>query len=217
MQRFADPMLVPGTNESPAQLIERAMPLSRTAGETYVEKRGVSASVAHEAGVRFIADFGGRPAVVVPMRDREDRVKALHGRYLRATRSQNKMLTIGESGGAIPVRRGWRADPLILVEGLFDALSLSVCGWSAVATVGRDADWMRDVAKDRTVWIAFDAGRPGEAEAARYGKLLQRSDVRRLTPPPRCKDWNTALVKLGSARVAEWLSAHAAVRGRTST
>jgi len=47
------------------------------------------------------------------------------------------MLTIGSGGGTASVLGGWQVEPLILVEGLFDALSLATCGWASVATVGR--------------------------------------------------------------------------------
>ena len=55
------------------------------------------------------------------------------------------------------------------------------------------------------MWLAFDAGRPGEADVARYGERLATAQLRRLPPPTRCKDWNTALVKLGRDAVARWL------------
>ena len=40
-------------------------------------------------------------------------------------------------------------------------------------------------------------------ETAWYAQRL--SPVRRLLPPARCKDWSTALCKLGRATVARWL------------
>ena len=83
---------------------------------------------------------------------------------------------------------GWRVEPLILVEGLFDALSLAVCGWPAVATIGRWAPWLPEVTTGRVVWLAFDAGRPGEADVAAYVARLHQAEVRRLPPPPRCKE-----------------------------
>ncbi|GLI36805.1 toprim domain-containing protein [Geobacter hydrogenophilus] len=130
---------------------------------------------------------------------------AVHGRYLHVVRGQNKMLTFGPGGGAVSVRGGWRVDPLILVEGLFDALSLATCGWGSVATIGRWAPWLPEVSAGRVVWLAFDASRSGEAEVARYAKLLCTSDIRRLLPPPLCKDWSTALVKRGRNAVTRWV------------
>jgi hypothetical protein len=60
------------------------------------------------------------------------------------------------------------------------------------------------------VWIAFDGNRPGEDAAAQYQQYLARADTRRLPPPDRCKDWNTALVKRGLVTVEAWLHRHLA-------
>ena len=177
---------MPGTGESLEARLAQAAPLAGTPGQAYVERRGVPGFVAAAAGVRFEADFGGRPAVLAPLYDQFDKPVALHGRYLYHTRGQNKMLTIGPGGGVINALGGWRVEPLILVEGLFDALSLAVCGWPAVATIGRWAPWLPEVTTGRVVWLAFDAGRPGEADAAAYVARLHQAEVRRL--PPRCKE-----------------------------
>lgn len=202
---FNDPPRMPGTDESPEERWAQSPVLSGTPGQRYVERRGIPVQLAEAAGLRFDADFGGRPAVVCLLRDRDGQAVSLHGRYLETRRGQNKMLTIGSGGGAAGLRGGWRAEPLILVEGLFDALSLAVCGWASVATIGRWAPWLPAVAAGREVWLGFDAGRPGEAEANRYAARLPDSSVIRLPPPPRCLDWNTALVKRGPSQVAAWI------------
>ena len=206
--RFNDPLLMPGTDESPEQLFARAIPLTGTSGQEYVERRGIPVTIADAAGLKFEKDFGGRPAVVFAMLDHEGRLASVHGRYLNTVRGQNKMLTIGSGGGAINVLGGWQVEPLILVEGLFDALSLATCGWASVATVGRWAPWLSEVLADRTVWLAFDTGRPGESEVRSYTQRLHQSRVHRLPPPLRCKDWNTALVKRGPGAVASWIRDH---------
>jgi hypothetical protein len=214
-QHFDDPPRMPGTGESPEELLARAAPLAGTAGQAYVERRGVPVEVAAAAGVRFAADHGGRPAVLAPLHDHADTLVSVHGRYLHTERRQNKMLTVGPGGGTIDVLGGWRAEPLILVEGLFDALALAVCGFAAAATIGRWAPWLPGVTAGRVVWLAFDASRPGEAEVRRYAALLPGAAVRRLSPPPRCKDWNTALVKRGRGTVARWVQDCLAANGPT--
>lgn len=196
---------MPETSQSPDERLIHSVPLAGTPGEHYVARRGIPVVVAASAGVRFDADFGGRPAVLVALRDSEGALVSLHGRYLHTVRGQNKMLTIGRGGGLISMLGGWRAEPLILVEGLFDALSLATCGWACVATIGRWAAWLPEMLAGRTVWLAFDAGRPGEADVSRYAALLRGSVVRRLPPPTRCKDWNTALVKHGRITVMRWV------------
>lgn len=208
---FHDPVSMPGSGLSPESVFSDALPLLGTPGQEYTERRRIPLSVADAFGVRFASDFGGRPAVVVALRDERDRVTSVHGRYLSTARCHNKMLTVGAGGGAISVPGGWRAEPLILVEGLFDALSLAACGWQAVATIGRKVPWLAEISRGRVVWAAFDAGRPGEANADFYRKRLDLAQVRRLQPPPGCKDWNTAMLKRGRLVVSKWVKDHVMV------
>jgi hypothetical protein len=217
MFRLSDSRLMPKTGETPESRLGKAVPLVGTPGQRYVEKRGIPVDIAHEAGVRFDSDWDGRAAVLVPMRDPDGNLCSVHGRYLEQTGQQDKMLTIGPGGGAISVGRGWRDDPIILVEGLFDALSLALCGYSSVATVGRWAPWLPEVCTGKVVRLAFDGNRPGEAEAARYKERLTGADTRRLPPPGQSKDWNTALVKRGRATVEIWLKRHLAAAQKIST
>lgn len=197
MRRPSDPLVIPGTHETPQDLMNRALPLVGTAGQAYIERRSIPIEVAESAAVKFTPNFAGRPAVVVALYDFNESMTSVHSRYLTVSRRQDKMLTVGSGGGTINVLGGWRIDPVIIVEGLFDALSLSVCGFASVATIGRLAPWLPEALAGRTVWLAFDNGRPGEEEAARYSDLLHTSNVRRMAPPDHRKDWNTALVKLG--------------------
>ena len=173
MLRFEDPSRMPGTGESPEECLARALPLTGTPGQAYVERRGVPVDVADAAGVSFDPDFGGRPAVLVDLRDQNGKLVSVHGRYLHNVRGQNKMLTIGHGGGTVNLLGGWHVEPLILVEGLFDALSLATCGHPSVATIGRWAPWLPKVSAGRVVWLAFDACRPGEDDVVRYTELLR--------------------------------------------
>ena len=200
-----DPPCLPGTDLGPAALLARALPLFGTRGQTYVEHRGVPVGVADNAGVRFDPDFAGRPAVLAPLRDQEMRLTSVHGRYLSTVRGQNKMLTVGPGNGVISVLDGERAEPIILVEGLFDALSLATCGWPALALIGRCVTWLPDLCIGRVVWLAFDASQGAEAEATRYQAYLSGARLRRVPPPQPYKDWNTALRKRGVAAVQYWL------------
>jgi Toprim-like len=186
-------------------MLARLVPLEATPGQTYVERRAIPLEVAHAAGARFAPDFAGRPAVIQPLYDYENRLVSLHARYPEFGRGQDKMFTIGPGGGTVNVLGGWRADPLIVVEGLFDALSLAACGWASVATIGRWVPWLREASAGRTVWLALDAGRAGEKEVTRYAAHLCQSQVRRMLPPKGDKDWNTALVKRGRTAVARWV------------
>jgi hypothetical protein len=185
------------------ELLAAAALLTGTPGQEYVERRGIPVAIAHDAAVRYAADWAGRPAVIVGLYDREGALVSVHGRYFHVVRGQDKMHTIGPGGGVINVLGGWRADPLIVVEGLFDALSLAVCGRACVATIGRAVPWLAELAAGRHAYIAFDNGRSGDESAARlaFGQ--------RIRPPGKSLDWNTALVKRGRAAVTrhleEWI------------
>jgi hypothetical protein len=95
------------------------------------------------------------------------------------------------------------------------ALSLASCGRSGVATIGRWAPWLPEVTAGRVVWLAFDDSRPARADVLRYAARLPAAEVRRLPPPPRCKDWSTALVKRGPATVRRWIDEQLASGGTT--
>jgi Toprim-like len=204
---FRDLLVMPSTNEAPQERIDSGVPLLGTPGEAYVERRGIPVAVAHAAGIRFDPDWHGRPAVICPMFDHQHTLCSVHGRYLEQAGRENKMLTIGAGGGVFWGVNNEEDTPVILVEGVFDALSLAVCGCGAIATVGREASWLPEYCVGRRVILAFDGNRPGEAEAGRYAQWLVGARVSRLTPPGKAKDWNTALVKQGKGMVVRWLSA----------
>lgn len=107
---------MPGTGESAAQRLARTVALAGTPGEVYLARRAVPLDVAEAAGLRFDPDFGGRAAVVVPVRDRDGALRAVHGRYLETVRGQDKMLTVGGVDGVIGIGGGWRADPIIVLQ-----------------------------------------------------------------------------------------------------
>lgn len=206
MKAFEDLPRMPGTGEGAAALFDRAEPPAAPEAAAYLQRRAIPAEVALEADVRFAPRFDGRPAVLVAMRGARGELRAVHGRYLHNRRGEPQMLTVGRPGGVVSALGGWRADPVVLVEGLFDALSLATCGRAAAATVGRWAEWLPAACAGRDVWIAFDGNRPGEEAAERAADRLVDARVRRLRPPPRCQDWNTALRKRGRAELVRWLA-----------
>ena len=77
-----------------------------------------------------------------------------------------------------------------------------------MATIGRWATWLPDWCKGRDIWLAFDASKGADVEAARYRVTLSGAKVRRIRPPGRSKDWNSALRKQGVVALQYWLKAH---------
>jgi hypothetical protein len=167
---WLDADIVPDTKGDPEIAFNEALPVAGTPGEDYVLSRGIPISVAIEADVRFSHQFNGRPAVLAAMRNVSGELLAVHGRYLHEGRRQTKMLTVGRSGGIVSVMGGIQRDPMVIVEGLFDALSLAACGVPSIATIGRWPHGLPAWATGRTVILAFDGNKPGD-EAARADML----------------------------------------------
>lgn len=193
------------TGEGPEDLWRRSVPLVGTAAEAYLERRRVLLEIAAAAGVRFTGDLNRRPAVLARLTGPEDELRAVHGRHLHDRRGEGKMFTVGRSGGVFPVLDGLLVEPLVLVEGLFDALSLAVAGLPCVATIGRWVDWLPGLARGREVWLAFDGNRPGERSARGFAASLGGSRCRRLRPPGSRGDWNAAARKIGVASLTRWV------------
>lgn len=203
--QLIDPPVMPVTGETPQMRLDGSLPLFHTPGHHYVEKRGVPVAIAHNAGVRFDPDWNGRAAVIVPMMDEQYNLCSVHGSYLQQAGNQDKMFTIGRGGGVFISGEGLKSNLLIIVEGLFDALSLAVCGYASIATVGRRAPWLPEVCKDKLIVLAFDGNRPGETAAKFYRQYLNVANIHRLVPPSHAKDWNTALVKRSRVETELWL------------
>ncbi len=202
LPRDTDGPVLSGSGESAGELLGRSLPLAGTAGAAYVEGRRVPQAVGAGAGVRFLPDLLGRPAVLAPLTGPDAELRAVHCRWLH---SLPKMLNIGRAGGVFAPPGSFAGDPLVLVEGLFDALSLLACGLPAVAVIGKWIDWLPGFAAGRTVLLAFDGNRPGDATAREYGERLEPGRWHRVRPPGAAKDWNNALRKGGRGSLAGWL------------
>jgi hypothetical protein len=201
-----DPPVVPDTGEDPAEALARARAADDPQCLEYLARRRIPLEVAQAAGIRFSPSFNGRPAVLAAMRRQDGDLVAVTARYLYHVRNQEKILTVGKAGGVFSVLDGLRADPLLLVEGVFDALSVAACGYPSIATIGRYVDWMPDFAAGRTVLLGFDGNKVGDHAARYYSDRMPGSDCRRLRPPPSCKDWNAALGKRGLETLRKWLA-----------
>lgn len=195
---------MPHSGETAQELLEKALPLPGTDGAAYVQRRGISLEVAQEAGLRYAENFNGRPAVIAPLTNAQHEVCSVHGRYLTTIGKENKMCTIGIGDAVVWAGTNNKQKPIIIVEGLFDALSLAECGWSAIAPIGRRISWLPEYCNDREVWLAFDNCKPAERDVLRYREELQGARIKRVYPPRHYKDWNTALVKGGKHLISRW-------------
>jgi hypothetical protein len=201
-----DPRVVPASGETPAEAWAGAGAVADPRCAAYLERRRIPLELAQAAGLRFAPSFAGRPAVLAAMRLHDGRLVAVTARYLTTARHQEKILTVGDPGGVVAVLDGLQGAPLILVEGVFDALSVALCGRPCVATIGRWIDWIPGFAAGRTVLLAFDGNKVGDHAARYYLDRMPLSTCRRLRPPPKCKDWSTALAKLRQSALKRWLA-----------
>ena len=196
----------PDTGENADTVLARSYEISDTPGEEYLQQRNIPSGVALEAQVRYTPNFNGRPAVLAPLRNDQGQLMAVHGRYIQHIGKQTRMLTIGYPSGVFTVLKGLESDPLILVEGLFDALSLAACGVPCIATIGRWIEWLPGFHPHHTIILAFDGNKSGDAAADYFTKQANKIKLLRLRPPGRCKDWNTTLNKIGVRSLTRWLS-----------
>jgi hypothetical protein len=200
---------LPSSGEGPDELWHRSQPLRGSEAEAYLAKRRVPLGVAEAAEVRFTEDLEGRTAVLARLTGPSGELRAVHGRYLHNRHGEGKMLTVGRPGGVFAAG-GLDADPLVLVEGVFDALSLAAAGLPAVATIGRWVDWLPAGRAGRDVWLAFDGNRPGERWAVGWAEALGGGRVLRLRPPGGRGDWNSAARRIGAADLERWIRRDAA-------
>jgi len=202
-----DPTVDPLSGDDPATALVTSLAVDEPPCAAYLTRRWIPLEVARTAGVRYAPSFAGRAAVLAPMRRRDGELAAVTARYLTTVRGQEKILTVGHEGGVFSVLDGLWADSLVLVEGVFDALSLAVCGVPCVATIGRYVAWLAELAAGRAVLLGFDGNKVGDHAARYYKDRMAGVDCRRLRPPPSCKDWSAALGKLGAAGLGRWLAA----------
>ena len=191
--------------------------LQGTPGVCYLAKRGIGETTASNANVRWSCDWNGQGAVVFPLQSREDEVVAAQARAVRSTAK----LTAGpkkEGAFFAPVTlvNGRVCGPLdvavpavIVVEAPIDALSLSTCGFPALALCGTSGpSWLHLACGLRRVALALDADEAGERASTQIAQILQPFGARceRLRPE-NYKDWNDWLVARGPHELTDWLTA----------
>lgn len=194
-------------------------PLRGTAGQEYLQKRGIACETAHAAGVRFARDFYGRAAVVFPIRDRASTLVAAQGRYLDACDNPKARTTGHKRDGVFhaPVCLNGRAfapldkstPAIIICEAPIDALSIASAGYPAIALCGTTGpDWLHLACGFRRVLLAFDGDAAGDKAAGELSGVLSTfgASCERMRPE-NGKDFNEMLCNSGAAALCEYLAA----------
>lgn len=155
----------------------RAGEVGRTHGAKYLESRGIAATLAENAGVRFAARYFGRPAVLFPLVSQDENVSTVHGRYIDG--DGPRMRTAGPKSDTVFETHGsFRATEVAVTEAPIDALSLASLGIPSLALCGTSwPDWLPRHLRGKTVRVAFDADEAGDIASANVAKALLEQGV----------------------------------------
>lgn len=201
-------------------------PITYTPGAAYLRGRGIADEVSYAAGVRYadqfvVHDTEGKEwrrnerCIWFPFVDRSGAVVAVNVRFIDVPSSdqKRKTVTLGpRNAGAFMVGDPLRHDPIVVVEGPIDALSLAMAGAPALALVGTaGTGWLPEACVLRNVAIALDSDERGDLGADRLRALLAPVGARVVRWRPAAKDWNDELRATGADALRGRL---AAVQGR---
>jgi DNA-directed RNA polymerase subunit RPC12/RpoP len=193
-----------------SQVLKDAVPVFGTAGAKYIEKRGIPIELASPANVLFSTDFYGRPAVLFPMHNRDGELVAFNGRFTDGKESKGKLKTqsVGKKSFGLFATHGALESEIITVcEGVFDALSLHLCGLPAVAIVGTSfPEWLSSALAFQKVFVATDADESGDKAAESLVNVLRSRGARAVRMRPEgAKDWNDVLLNNGADALREFV------------
>jgi len=208
------PLQPPASQRSPnvSIALQGLQPLEGSRGEAYLRGRGLPLEVCQSAKVKWSPSWLKRPAVVFPIYDDEGTLVAAQGRYIDG-REDPKARTLGRKKSGVFLTSGFweqvrKGAPVIITEAPIDALSLSACGFPALALCGKSGwpQWLPIQCAFKEVVIAFDGDAAGESGAIKLSPILDAlgAKVRRLVPEA-AKDWNEMLEKRGKEQLDEWL------------
>jgi hypothetical protein len=193
-----------------SQILKDAVPIFGADGAKYIEKRGIPIELASAANVLFSTDFYGRDAVLFPMHNRDGELVAFNGRFTDGKESKGKLKTqsVGKKSFGLFATHGALESEIITVcEGVFDALSLHLCGLPAVAIVGTSfPEWLPSALAFQKVFVATDADESGDKAAESLVNVLRSRGARAVRMRPEgAKDWNDMLLNIGADALREFV------------
>jgi twinkle protein len=190
-------------------ILAASRPVAETAGEAYLQQRGIPVAVATLAGALFSRAWHRRDTVVFPFKNMKGEVVALAGRCLHSGGIDKPAAGPRKEGAFFaPVAQftplAEAVPAIVICEAPLDALSLAAVGFPALAVGGTSAPvWLTRACAFRRVALAFDADSAGDAAAAKIGNRLSSfgAECERLRPSG-FKDWN-AYLQAGRERELE--------------
>ena len=191
--------------------------MTYTPGAAYLRERGIDDDLAYESGIRYadqfaVQDTAGKEwrraerCILFPFRDRAGQVVAVNIRFIDVPSSDQKRKTVtlgprnsGAFMGPVYVADPLKRDPIVVVEGPIDALSLTMAGVPALALVGTaGTGWLPEACVLKNVVLALDNDERGDGGAERLRGLLAPVGARMARWRPSSKDWNDDLRADGS-------------------
>ena len=176
----------------------------------YLARRGISLECARANEVCFVPNWYGKATLGFPFKNTEGEVVAIAGRALRDGGLDKPASGPKKAGAFWAHALGFGAldaalPAIILCEAPFDALSLAMAGYPALALGGINAPtWLHQKCAFRRVLLAFDADDAGDKAALNIGAHLASFGATCLRLPPQgAKDWNELLQKAGTEAIEE--------------
>jgi len=194
--------------EAALRLWDGARSIERTVSAQHCRLRGITRRLPGPEALRHCADTPvsiyrqgrqRRPALLAGIQDADGRYTAVEITYLapngqRALDLRLPRKTVGAAPGGCAVRLDPAAEEMLVGEGVFTTLSASAWfglpGWALLST--RNLRVWSPPAGVRSVLIAADRGKDGEASAARLEARLIAGGVAASValPPGPWGDWN---------------------------
>lgn len=180
---------------------------------SYLKNRSIALDIARENEVCFVPDWHGRPMLGFPFKDANGETVALSGRAFRNGGIDKPASGPKKAGAFRAGALGFDAldtavPAVILCEAPFDALSLAMVGYPALAIGGTTAPtWLHQRCAFRRVLLAFDADAAGDAAALKIGANLASFGAFCVRLRPQgAKDWNE-ISQIGGSEAIEDLVA----------
>ena len=208
------------SSDSARRLWERGQPIERTLAERYLVDRGIAefgpALRFHPTCFyrdRTDAEPRKIPALLCAITDLDGTVVGVSRIYLSETGGRadvpDPKKVLGRLHGCA-VRFGVPGDVLIVGEGVETMLSIKTALPHMPADAALTAQHLSMYVppeRVRSLWIARDAGRPGENAAHELERRMkaERPDLRVRQLKPRRDDFNTRLRRMGARRLARRL------------
>lgn len=177
--------------------------------ENYIKNRKLSID-----GLYVCSSGDYKNRVVIPYYDSRGKLIYFNGRnlYKKGLRYLGPDKACGVGKGDVIYAPIWpkAGSKIYLTEGEFDAITLKVCGFNAMACGGKYlSDKQIEYIKGYKICLALDEDKSGFSGILEMGRKLlanQISDVSFVRPPVGLKDWNNMLVKFKEDIVVGWIA-----------